>query len=313
MSLASRLAFVTAIAATAAVAAPTAARAGSGADLVKYMPEDATIVLVVDVAGARGSDLFKKAMNKLMASGAPGIDQMKASGIDPATAFDTLAVGGVGDLDHLDPDGMVVVCEGAAVPKVVAEMSKAKAGAVKSEKYRGVKYWSAGDGAFAVIHKRLFIAKPANMHHAIDLAQGRGRNAARSAKAATLRAVIAATDTRHHVWAAAVLPPEASKEAKAAAGIEMKGVSFGATLSSSLRLEVRILVGDAASATKAVGLINTQLPAVTQQLGQMGLASAAKSVSVVADGATIKASVSLTEAEIKSLIALLGGLGGVSP
>jgi hypothetical protein len=311
MSLASRLALAATVAATAAVAVPTTARAGSGTDLVKYMPEDASIIMVVDIAGARGSDLFKQAMNKFMSSNAPGLAQLRASGIDPATAFDTLAFGGVGSLDHLDPDGMVVVAEGSAVQKVVAEMAKAKAGAVQVQKYHGVKYWTSGDGAFAVVHKRLVVAKPAGIHHAIDLALGRGRNAARSSKARALRAVISATDTRHHLWAAAVLPPEASAQAKAAAGVDMKGVSFGATLTSSLRLEVRILTGDAKSAAKAVGLINTQLPALTQQLSQMGLGGAAKTISITSDGATIKATVSLTEGEIRSLAGLLGGLTGL--
>ena len=91
----------------------------------------------------------------------------------------------------------------------------------------------------------------------------------------------------------------------------MKGISFGVTVTGSLSIEVRILTGDAKSAAKAVGLINTQLPALTQQLSQMGLAGAAKTVSITSDGATIKATVSLTEAEIRSLVGLLGGLAGL--
>jgi hypothetical protein len=305
MSLASRL-VVTAVVGFVALT-PVRARAGNGAALVKLMPEDASIMVVADVASARSSPLFQKGLAALIGSNAPTMAQLTGAGIDPATAFDTIAVGGVGSLNKLDEDRMIVVAEGPGVQQVVVAIGKDKT--VVARKFHGVTYWASKDGALAVVQKRLIFARPAGIERAIDLASGKGKNAARSPKAAGLRAAIAATDTRHALWLAAVLPEEASAQARTM-GVTMQGVSFGATLTAGVDLEVKVITAAEAEATTAANLISGQLKQASSTLGGLGLTAAAKTIVVDHTGNILRLGISLSEAEIVTLAKLMGA-GGI--
>lgn len=304
MSIASRLLLTAAVGFVAL--APARAHAGNGAALVKLMPEDASIMIVADVANARSSPLFKKGLDAVLAANTNASAQLATLGIDPATAFDTIAIGGVGSLSNLDQDRMVIVAEGPGVAKVVAALGKDKTVVVK--KFHGVTYWTGGNQEFAlaVVQKRIVMAKSVGIEKAIDLASGKGKNAAKSPKAAALRGAIAATDTRHAVWIAAVLPPEATQQA-AGMGVTMQSLSFGATLSSNLDLEIKVVTAAEKDATTAANLINQQLKQATQALGGMGLSAAAKTIVVDHTGAILRLGMSLTENEIVTLAKMMGG------
>src|SRR5579862_2864117 len=226
----------------ALVALRPIARAGDGVDLVRFMPDDAAIVIVVDVAGARDSQLFKDGMASLGQLAADRFALAKAAGIDPATALDTIALSG--NAAHGKND-FTAVAEGKQT-KLIAD-TIAKDPKTTATKYHGVTYWTNGTGSYALVDKRLYLADPPSIERAIDLALGKVKSAAKSSKTATLRAVIAATDTRNDVWAAVVLPPEESASMKAQ-GIELTGISIAGSLSDSLGLDVRILNATDASA-----------------------------------------------------------------
>jgi hypothetical protein len=293
----------------AVITAAAPARAGNGVELLRFMPEDAQVYLVVDVAGARDASLFKDGMAKLV-SLAPGeVALVQAAGLDPANAIDTLALGGRTGGAH-DRDQIVLVAEGKQVQKVAELFSKDPK--VKVAAYHGVTYWQNGEAAMALVQKRLFMAKPGWIETAIDLALGKAKSAARSPKSAALRAVIAATDVRQDVWAALVLPAEVADPARAQ-GLDLQGVSFGATLSSSLALEIKVLSATDASAARLLDQINAALPQLTPALGTMGLAATAKTLQIDKDGAAVRLAMTLTKAEIETLAQLLQStLGGMS-
>ncbi len=303
MSLVSRL-LLTAVVGFVALA-PAQARAGNGAGLVKLMPEDASIMIVADVANARSSALFQKGLAAALAANTSVSAQFATLGIDPATAFDTIAIGGVGSLSKLDEDRMVIVAEGPGVAKVIKAVTKDKT--VVAKKFHGVTYWTGGnqDFSLAVVQKRIVMARTVGIEKAIDLASGKGKNAAKSPKAAALRAAIAATDTRHAIWIAAVLPPEATAQA-AGMGVTMQSLSFGATLSSNLDLEIKVITAAEKDAITAANLISGQLKQATQGLGGMGLGAAAKSIVVDHTGAVLRLGISLTETELVTVAKLMG-------
>ncbi len=292
----------------AMVAAPRAARSGNGVDLVRFMPEGSSIYLVVDVAGARDSQLFKEGMAKLVALAPGGLAKIKAAGIDPATALDTIAIGGRFEAGH-DQDDYVVVAEGKQAQKIADLVARSPD--VKATTYRGVTSWGNAQGSIAIVGKRLFFARAGYLERTIDLALGKARSAARAASGATLRAVIAATDTRHDVWAAIAVPPELAKAAKAA-GIDVQGVSLGMSLSTDVTLEAKVLNATEASATTLLTQVETALPQVVSGLGGVGLGAAARSIQVDRDGTTVRFALTLTEAEVTSLASLMGSaLGGL--
>ena len=289
----------------AALAAPV--HAGNGVDLVKYMPEDSSMVMVIDVAGARGSDLFKLGMQKLVSLAPAGFAAVQAAGVDPATAVDTIAIGGKLTTGS---DDYSVIAEGKQV-QLIADLI-AKDPNAKATKYHGVTYYGNADGSIALIQKRLVFAKPQHIERAIDLALGKLKNASKSPKAAGLRAVIAATDTRHDVWAAMVAPPELIEMGKQQ-GLDLEGLSLGASLSSSLTVEIKIVNGSDAAATSMLDQLQKVLPQVTPALGNLGLSAAAKTLTVDKDGPIVRAAITLTQAELTTLAGLLqSSLGGMT-
>jgi hypothetical protein len=286
---------------TAAVCAwpPRSAHAGNGVDLVRYMPEDSTVMMVIDVSGARSSKLFELGMQKLVALAPSGFATVEAAGVDPATALDTIAIGGRIDGGKED---FSVVADGKQAQLIAALIAKAPE--AKATTYHGVTYYGNADGSIALVGKKLVFAKPEHIERAIDLALGKLKNASKSPKAAALRAVIAATDTRHDVWAAVVIPPDLDATAKAQ-GLDLEGISLGASLSSSLSVELKVVNGTDASATTMLGQINLVLPQLGPALGNLGLGAAAKTLTVDKDGAIVRMAITLSEAELSTIAALV--------
>ncbi|HTJ41726.1 MAG TPA: hypothetical protein VL463_06500 [Kofleriaceae bacterium] len=294
----------------ALVAAPALAHAGNGVDLVRFMPEDSSVYMVVDVAGSRDSDLFKKGMAKIVAMAPSSFALVQSAGLDPVTAIDTLAVGGRALASGHDTDDFVIVAEGKNVTKVLELFSKDPSSKAKS--YHGVMFWQNTDAAMALVQKRLFLAKPGYIDRTIDLALGKSKSAAKSPKGAPLRALIATTDTRQDLWAAVVMPADAAATAKAS-GLDVQGISIGATLSTELALEIKMLNATDASAITMLKQINQALPQLTPALSNMGLSAAAKSLQIDRDGAAVRLAITLTESELQTLAGLLqGAFGGLN-
>jgi hypothetical protein len=74
-----------------------------------------------------------------------------------------------------------------------------------------------------------------------------------------------------------------------------------------------VITASEAAATKLKAGIDQMVPMVTGELQKIGLGAAAKSLAVDKDGPTIHASITVTEAELKTLVQMMGGaLGGMN-
>src|SRR4051812_249000 len=130
-----------------AVLAPPA-YAGRGTNLVKYLPDDTTVVVVADVARARRSPIFKKAFEAARLKN-DTLDAL-ATNLAIEKLVDTIVIGGNGSTgDHI-----VAVFEGR-IDKLLAE---AKKQATKEDKHAGVTFWVIPDGELTVVDKRLVLA-----------------------------------------------------------------------------------------------------------------------------------------------------------
>ena len=293
-----------------AAAAP--AVAGDGTNLTVMIPGDTQFVMVFNVADARGSSLLQKGYEKLLAAKPDAQAKMKELGIDPLKDVDTVlfAAGGVKSMEDLSKSGaMVVVIEGRLPEDKLAQMPGAT-----SAKYQGVTIWSKEDTDAALIDHRLFFTKKGKMKAAIDVAlgkgKGKGNNVDKSKKAAKLRDVLATTDKAAHIWGA-ILIPDKDKKNMGKDGITVDSVSGGMSFTADLSLSLRLNSNSEDAAKKAVAQINAALPQVTQGLGQVGMNKAAKSISVTQDVKSVKMSVTVTAAELQSLMGMMGGaLGG---
>jgi hypothetical protein len=265
------------------------ARAGDGAGLVKYMPSDIDLYMAIDVAGARGTPLFKDAMAAFAKAAPDKAAVMLAAGID-ADTIDTLVAG-----DHVDdPKTFVAVVEGKAVDLMAAKMPKSKA--YKPATYHGVTYWAAPTVAVAIVDHRLIYCRPELIEHALDVALGRQTSAAKAATAQPLRDAVAATDTRHDVWIA-IVPPAKLVAKMHAKGVDVTSISIAASVSDVLAVEVVVQTPDEDAARKAFA----DPTGVVSALEHLGLTDAAKSYDARLDGPTVHLAVTFTEAELGKL------------
>jgi hypothetical protein len=300
-----------------AAAAP--ALAGDGTNLYGMLPADTQVMMVFDVADSRDSPLLLKGFDKLLAAQPDAKAKLTEIGIDPVKDIDTLAFagGGVKDMDEMGGDGpksMVIVIEGRLPKEKLATIPDA----TKSV-YKGVSIYTNDETDAAFVGDRLFFTKKGKMKAQIDLALGKAKakSIAGSPKAKALRDLLAMTDTTADLWMAVAVPAKNQKEISAEVpDLIVKSVSGGLNFTKDLAIAVRVNATNETGARKATEMINAAMGQATSTMGTIGLAKAAKSISVVQDKAAIKMGVTLTEAEINALMGLAGmgaGMGGGAP
>lgn len=298
-------------AALVATAAP--AHAGNGTDLLKFVPEQSQLVMVFDMGGARGSGLLQKGFSQLLAAAPDAKTKLAELGLDPMKDIDTILFAG-GSAKGLSKDSMqdvLIIVEGRLPKDKLSTMP----GATKSA-YGGVTIYTNKDTDAAFVGDRLFFAKKGKMKLALDIAankgKGKGKNVVASKKAKAMRDAIAAADTSADTWAAILIPAKNQADVKKA-GMSAKTVALGVNYSADLAIGLRVGTANDADAGKLVGLVQAQLPQVVQGLDSIGLKKAGKSITIGQDAATVKMSVTLTEAELTSLMGLakqMGAMGG---
>jgi hypothetical protein len=300
-----------AVAAAAALVMTVApAQAGDGTNLLSLAPESSQLVLVFDVADSRDSTLLQKGFEKILAMQPDAKAKMTEIGIDPMKDVDTLAfaAGGPKDFDDMDKLGsmVIIIIEGRLPKDKLAAIPGTKTSA-----YKGITIYTKDDADVAFVGDRLFFTKKGKMKGHIDLAQSKakGKSLAGSGKAKKMRDAIALTDTTTDLWIAVLIPDKAKKDMKAD-GVVANSVSAGANFTADLALSARVESNNEDGAKKAVAMIQGQLAQVTGAMSQFGLAKAAKSLMVSQDKASIRMSITLTEAELNSIFSLAQGMAG---
>jgi hypothetical protein len=300
------------IALAAVVAAALGSHAARAGDLVGLAPDGAASVVVVDVAAARGSALFTRPMLATIMEVSPAATRLGAAGIDPMTAFDAVVIADVGTPSRTD--WTVVVAEGPGVARAAAALTPARPAAAASGTFDGVAFTTTTDASFAVVGGRLIVTTPpgrAGIEPAIAAARGRDGLAARSSRSARLRAVIDATDRRQHLWVATVLPADTFASLHAA-GVAAPGLSIGVTFAARARLDVRAVAADAAGAAAVERAIRGQLRELHAWLTKGGLGHAARTVRITRRGRAVRATATLSAAELTALATAVVGLAASS-
>lgn len=308
-----RLAFCSVAFGAALVTAASPALAGDGTNLYPMLPAETQIMMVFDVADSRDSPLLLKGFEKLLAAKPEAKDKLAEIGINPTTDIDTLvfAGGGVKDMDDMGGDGpksMVIVIEGRLPKDKLAQIPEAK-----KSTYKGVDIYTNDDTDAAFVGDRLFFTRKGKMKAQIDLAQGRakGKSITGSGKAKDLRTALAATDTSADLWMTVLIPAENRKDITTQVpDLVVNSVSGGLNFTKDLAIALRINSANENGAKKAIEMINGGLAQATSTMGTIGLSKAAKSITVAQDKASIKVGMTLTEAEINSLMGLAGMFGG---
>lgn len=276
-----------------AVLAPAAARADSAA-LLRLLPADAETIAVIDVAAVRRNPKMKD----WLARPRDGWVEQRTAGIDPAKNVDTVLV--VATLAG-EPELRLAIVEG----RFAADAAR-RLGAGKTEHRHGkVPYWADAETGAAMVGKRLVFAPTAAMPAAIDLVSGKG---ARLARTAPLRSVIAATNTRQHVWVATTLAGDLRQKA-AGLGVDAVGVALGATVGRNMGLDARLLLATDAAATASLDQLRATLPQMASPLSATGFAAALSTLAIDRVGNAVRVTATVSPAELETLGGLLEAFG----
>lgn len=285
-------------------ATSTVAVAGNGTNLTKYVADTTQVVVVMDVSAAKKSKLVKESVTKLLDAKPDAKAKLEEIGLDPLRDIDTVAItfGGFDSISNMgDTDSVVMIIEGR-MPKGALAKMKEHAAATATE--NGIDIFSKDDTELSLIDGKLVLAKTGHMKEVIARAKGKSKaTLAAGAAAKELRDTIKLAPTKSHVWGAVVLPAQ-DRAKTVASQMPVNAVSFGFKFSSDLEGGLRLETPSEESAKTSTQLITGALPQVKMMMGGIGLDVAAGTIVLAQDKAAIKASIKLTQTEIKSLLAL---------
>ena len=249
-----------------------AACKGGGGDAAKFIPEAATVVGGVDLAGLQGTQSWKD--NKEMA-----LAQVK----EPIAALEKCNLG----LDKwksvtfgVDPNGgeklaAVIVADGLGKKEnldcAAGEIKKASGGEKDpwtAEEEGKVLKMEDGNVAYVVDDNTLVIASKDWAEDVKKLTKGEGK----SAFDGKLKDVIGRTDTGKHIWFAGILPEDAKGAAKMAGDIgDPQDVAGWMDMSGGLEVWVALGLKDSDQAGKAKDTLSASFEAMKGMAGQMGV------------------------------------------
>lgn len=225
----------------------THAEAGRGTGSLKYLPDDTSIVIVGDVARARGSRVFAKLFEVARDQNAWLGTLAAAQPLDKQV--DTIVLG-----SNTAKQG-VVVLEGR-IAKLAAE---AKKSATSTEKHAGVTYWVTADGELAVIDNKLVFASPGLMTSVIDRAKNKKAKGPRIA-----RTFLAATQPNTAVFGGAMFDDAMKAEMRRTLGGAPQWAAFSFAMTQKLAVETRLKFADEAAAADAAKTLGDQLTPETR-------------------------------------------------
>jgi hypothetical protein len=207
------------------VLVPLRAEAGRGTSLLKYLSDDTRLVVVIDVAHARGGKLFERGLavvkKKLAAIDALG---------DIEKLCDTIVIG-------FDPEHHRTVI---AVEGRVDKLAHAK---------------ELGGLAVAYLDKRLVLAQPDELPHVVERARGK----AKARGAATMIAMLAAATPSSDVFGALAMDGDLATLFQPALDAAPEWLAFSFAGGERLSLDLRLKLPDEAAATHGAGKLAAQL------------------------------------------------------
>lgn len=302
----------TTLAATALLTLPACKGGGASAAGEKLIPEQATILVGVDVAGLMKSKLYTD--NKSKFESQPGYKEMaeaaKGCNLDPEKALSSVLFG----TDAKDGFAVVLSGEGLGDEKnltCVADKAKEKNGGkapftIADE--GGKKTLKMDDGTgFIIDGKTIVVASKPWADKVKELVDGKGK----SAKDGANKDLFGRADQSNHIWFAGLAPEQLSGMAKAQGGIDVKDFSGSVDLSSGLAVKFAAGLGAPEQAADLKKKADENMPMAKMGLGMMGLpASVADSVKIDAKGNVLSFEMKMSDADLKTAQEKLGALAG---
>jgi hypothetical protein len=303
---------LTTLAATALLTIP-ACKGGASASGGKLIPEQATIMVGVDVAGLMKSKLYvdNKAKLESQAGYKDMAEAAKACNLDPEKAVSSVLLG----TDAKEGFAVVFTGEGLGDEKnltCIADKAKEKNNGkvpftIADE--GGKKTLKMDDGTGYIIDARTVVIASKPWAAAVkDLVDGKGKSAVEGAN----KDLFARADQSKHVWFAGIAPPQLADAGKMSpVPVEIKDFAGSVDLSSGLGLKFAAGLASDQQAADLKKKADEQLPMAKMGLALIGLpATVADSVKIDAKGSVLSVEMSMSDADLKTAQEKLGGLAG---
>ena len=293
----------------------TACPGGGAAGGSKLVPEQATIMVGIDVAGLMKTKLYtdnkaefeKQSEYKEMAEAAKGCN------LDPEKALSSVLIGTDGKANFVavlkgeglgDEKNLTCIAEkgkeknGGKVPFTIADDAGKKS--LKMEGDKGTGY--IVDGSTLVIVSTPWAAAVK------DLMDGKGKAAVDGPN----KDLFARADQSKHIWGAGLVPAELAGGAKSM-GAEPKDVSGSLDLSDGLAMKMAVGLASADQAKELKKKADEAMPGAKIGAAMFGLAKAVETLKVDTKDNMITVEASITNDEIKAVKDKAGaflGMGG---
>jgi hypothetical protein len=306
------------LAALALFGLPACGGGGSAAG-GKLIPEQATMMGGIDVAGLMKTSLY--ADNKAEVEKRPEWKEMqetaKACNLDIEKAVSSVLVG----TDGKDGFAAVITGDGIGDEKnlnCLNDKAKEKNGGknaftiVDDGGKKALKMEGDKAGGWIVDGRTVVIASKPWQPAVKDLIDGKGKPASEGPN----KDLFARADQSKHIWGAGLVPANVASDAKAM-GADLKDMSGSLDFSSGLNLQATAGLASAEQATNMKKMADEQMKGAEMFAGMVGLAEAVKRVQITTKDATISVAANVTNEEIKgakdkagALMGMFGGGGG---
>jgi hypothetical protein len=281
------------IAVLLALAAP--AHAGNGEPLLRYLSDDTSFVIVVDVAHARQTPMLQRAF-ELARGKYTWWGQLAKAGIDLEKSVDTFVVGGEGGLGAGEHHAVAVI--DGRLDKLVAAIRKV---GKPGPKRAGIDTWTFEGGEVAYVDHRIVVTGPGDLAPVLDRVRGKKRSAGPVAARELLASLGGGTD----LAGAIVLDQASRRELGSVLDGEPRGVGFSLAAASQLALAVVLELGDDDAAAKVHTRITSKLDAAARTTleDQVGKGFS-DSLVVAQDHSRVRLSATMTGDEVDKVFAL---------
>ena len=298
----------------------SACKGGASAAGGKLIPEQATIMGGIDVAGLMKTKHYtdNKGMLEKQREWTEMSAAAKACNLDPEKALSSILFGTDGKANF----AAVITGEGLGDEKnltCIADKAKEKNGGktpftIADDGGKKVLRMDGGDGTGFIVDGKtvLFVSK--SWEGAVkELMDGKGKAAIDGPN----KAVFARADQSKHIWAAGLIPAEAAGMAKGM-GAEPKDFSISLDLADGMAFAAAVGLASADQATALKKKADEGLAMVKGIAPMMGIpAKALETLKIDAKDATISVSASMSHDDVKQLqdkagaaMMGLGGMGG---
>jgi hypothetical protein len=295
----------------------TACKGGATAAGGKLIPEQATIMVGIDVGGLMKTKLYGE--NKAEFEKQKDYSEMaaaaKACNLDPEKALNSVLIGTDGKANVV----AVLTGEGLGDEKnltCIADKAKEKNGGktpftIVDEAGKKTLKLESGEGTgYIVDGKTVVFASKAWEGAVKDLIDGKGK----SANDGPNKDLFDRADRSKHIWAAGLVPAEMAGGAKSM-GADAKDFSVSFDLSDGLALKAMVGLASADQATDLKKKGDDNLPGAKMMAGMMGVPpKALETVKIDTKDNMITVEASLSNDDLKIIKdkagAMMGGAGG---